>query len=130
MKTLLAALFAVLTIPAIAGAQTHVLSAVSLYKACTQAAPEFCNGYMAGWVQATDGSLVATPDGLFLLTIEARVTAQQAKRVFVKFIREHPEAENKPADAIVGVAMLRAGLMLPVPVAMKAPDADKSKRSL
>ena len=54
--------------------------------------------------------------------IEDGVTALQAAKVFVLYMENHPEEENKPRQVALMHAMLNAGL-----VSLGSPGKDKGK---
>jgi hypothetical protein len=70
------------------------------------------------------GGALITDDKGFVQTVsvEDGVTAPQAAKVFVIYMGNHPEEENKPRQVALMHAMLNAGL-----VNLESPGKDKGK---
>jgi hypothetical protein len=56
-----------------------------------------CSGFIQGWMQEANGVSKTFDDGRFVMTFADGVTYPQMIHVFVKYIAEHPEVENKNA---------------------------------
>jgi Rap1a immunity proteins len=71
-----------------------------------------CKGYMAGWLSGMEGAMV-TDDKGFMQTVrfEEGVTGVQMAKVFVLYMQNHPEEENKPAHVALTHAMTDAQLI-------------------
>ncbi|MGA7796511.1 MAG: Rap1a/Tai family immunity protein [Candidatus Acidiferrales bacterium] len=61
-----------------------------------------CVGYMSGWKDATENPSVVFEDG---------VTNTQMAKVFIVYMQNHPEEENKPLSDVLMRAMENAGLV-------------------
>jgi len=61
-----------------------------------------CMGYMAGWKDATENPSVV---------FEAGVNNEQMGKVFMAYMQNHPEEENKPLSDVLMRAMQNAGLV-------------------
>ena len=59
-------------------------------------------GYMIGWKDATENPSVVFEDG---------VTNEQMAKVFMVYMQNHPEEENKPLSDVLMRAMENAGLV-------------------
>jgi Rap1a immunity proteins len=71
-----------------------------------------CMEYMVGWESAMEGMLAPNDKGeLRVATFESGITAQQMAKVFVHYIDEHPEEENKPSHTALRHAMENSGLL-------------------
>ena len=107
MKIILTAtLLMLLAIPA--AAKTY--SAKELADKCmTPATTGFCNGYIAGWAQTMNGTVVATNDGLFAATVNPNITVAAERDAFVKYMKVNTEFNDKPADLILLLATAKAG---------------------
>lgn len=82
-----------------------------------------CLSYMDGWLEGIGGALVPDDKGFVqTVTIEDGVTALQAAKVFVLYMGNHPEEENKPRQVALMHAMLNAVL-----VSLESPGKDKGK---
>ncbi len=82
-----------------------------------------CLNYIDGWLEGIDGTLISNDKGfLQTVTVEDGVTALQAAKVYVLYMNNHPEEENKPRQVALWHAMLNAGL-----VALVSPGKDKEK---
>jgi len=75
-----------------------------------------CVGYMLGWMDATTDSVIVTENGPATVFFEDAVTVGQIKRVFVQYMDQHPEAENKTASLTLTKALQEAHLAHPEPV--------------
>lgn len=70
-----------------------------------------CAGYMAGWSGGVEGSTQPDDKGfLGVVTFEDGVTSLQLAKVFVLYMENHPEEENKPAHVALLHAVSNAGL--------------------
>src|SRR5208282_5043406 len=56
-----------------------------------------CSGFIQGWMQEANGVSKTFDDGRFVMTFADGVTYLQMIHIFVKYIAEHPEVENKDA---------------------------------
>jgi len=82
-----------------------------------------CLSYIEGWLEGIQGTLINDDKGfLQTVTIEDGVTATQVAKVFVLYMENHPEEENKPRQVALMHAMLNAGL-----VTLSPPGKDKTK---
>jgi len=82
-----------------------------------------CLSYIDGWMEGIGGALVTDNKGFVqTVSIEDGVTALQAAKVFVIYMENHPEEENKPRQVALMHAMLNAGL-----VNLESPGKDKGK---
>jgi len=76
-----------------------------------------CLGYVAGWVDALNGTNLAFDKGEVSTVILADgVTNSQIIRVFIKYMSAHPEVENKTAGLGLMGALFDAKLMGMKPV--------------
>src|SRR5713226_4423867 len=74
----------------------------------TKTSVEFarCMEYMVGWESAMEGMLAPNDKGVLrVATFESGITALQMAKVFVHYIDEHPEEENKPSHIALRHAM-------------------------
>jgi hypothetical protein len=60
-----------------------------------------CSGFIQGWMQEANGESKTFNDGRFVMTIADGVTYPQLIHIFVKYIAEHPEEENKNAVEVL-----------------------------
>jgi hypothetical protein len=82
-----------------------------------------CAAYMAGWYFGVEGTLVTDDKGfLQTVTFEDSIKSSQMAKVFVLYLENHPEEENKPAHVALMHAMLNAGL-----VTLESPGKDNGK---
>jgi hypothetical protein len=82
-----------------------------------------CTGYMNGWLGGIEGVLIPDDKGfLQTVTLEDGVTGLQMAKVFVLYMENHPEEENKPAHVALMHALTNAGL-----VSLESPGKEKSK---
>ena len=106
MKTLIALLLVALSVPAFAGMNARYLqTACSEYEKAEsdpsrdQYKAGVCYGYMQGWGYSK--------------ALEEGATGHQLARVFLKYMADHPEQENKKVGAVFTQAMVEAGLTKP-----------------
>lgn len=76
----------------------------------------FCGGYIAGWMEATDGSLVVVYDTptdatLYEVVITQALSLEQARLFFLRYVAAHPEVLLKAAGVTLTVAVGQAGFM-------------------
>src|SRR5271155_2742630 len=72
----------------------------------------WCRGYMSGWYRGVQDTLTYNDKGvLSTVTFEEGVAGPQIAKVFVVYIANHPEEENKPSHVALMHAMLDAGLV-------------------
>jgi hypothetical protein len=71
----------------------------------------YCTGLFSGWRDVIDRLPVLTPNRNSRIQIEQTATNGQLIRVFVAYIKAHPEAENKDAFIVFSLATREAGLM-------------------
>ena len=69
-----------------------------------------CAGYILGWMDASTDSVILTKDGPATVAFEDGVDVGQIKRVFMKYIDEHPEVEHEPASRTLPKIMQEAHL--------------------
>ena len=82
-----------------------------------------CLSYIEGWLEGIGGTLITDDKGfLQTVTIEDGVTANQVAKVFVLYMENHPEEENKRRQVALMHAMTNAGL-----VTMVSPGKDAAK---
>jgi hypothetical protein len=82
-----------------------------------------CVGYINGWLGGIEGVLVPDDKGILgTVTFEGGVTSLQVTKVFVLYMENHPEEENKPAHIVLWHAMLDSKL-----VTLVAPGKDTVK---
>lgn len=82
-----------------------------------------CQGFIDGWSAAVAGTLIPDDNGILgTVTFESGVTTIQTAKVFVLYIENHPEEENKPAHVALMHAMLDAKLVTQV-----SPGKDNGK---
>lgn len=70
-----------------------------------------CGGKIDGWRNVIDELPVLTPDRHFQMHIDASATNGQLTRVFVAYVKAHPEVENKDALLVFTWALKNAGLL-------------------
>ncbi len=71
-----------------------------------------CQGYMVGWSWGVEGTMTPDDNGFIgTVTFEDGVTGIQMAKVFVLYIENHPEEENKPAHVALMHAMLDSKLV-------------------
>jgi hypothetical protein len=71
-----------------------------------------CQFYMDGWRDGIAGTLGTDDKGVTgTYTVEKGVTGPQMVKVFVQYIANHPEEENKPAGDVLYHAMTGSGLL-------------------
>jgi hypothetical protein len=122
MKYLLAVLVLMLaSVPALAGP-----TAGKLIESCNSKDAlmrGLCIGYFTGVADASSGLDITMDNGDIVKVIYADgVTVQQCIHVFVKYVSEHPEIENKPASGVYVDALVKAKLIGFQRVAKKAVD--------
>lgn len=77
-----------------------------------------CIGYVSGWLDGINGSMVRTEkEEIVGFRLAQSVTTKQVIRVFLKYVADHPETENKEAEEILILALVEARLVRFVPVA-------------
>ena len=69
-----------------------------------------CTGYVLGWMEATTDSDIVTEQGPARVTFEESVNVGQIKRVFIKYMDQHPEFEHEPASRTLTKAVQEAHL--------------------
>jgi hypothetical protein len=68
--------------------------------------------YMVGWESAMEGILTPNDKGVLRVAhFETGITALQMAKVFVRYIDEHPEEQNKPSPVALKNAMENSGLL-------------------
>ena len=70
----------------------------------------WCYGFINGW-QAVGGAPYVENGKLYKLRISRDISYGQAARVFVKYVKDHPELENKKTYVVFTWAMIDAGLV-------------------
>ena len=119
------AIFAMMSAPTFAQAPTvaQIFSAGELASECEHSAATIgdlktvdandgsCSGRIMGWRNVIDELPVFTPDRRSQIHIEATATNGQLIRVFVAYVKAHPEVENKEALLIFSSALRDAGLL-------------------
>lgn len=72
-----------------------------------------CGGYISGWLEGVIGlSILDNKTGKPQQIVgDESATIGQVIRVFVKYVNEHPEFENQPADRIITQALVNAHLL-------------------
>ena len=72
-----------------------------------------CIDYIIGWAGGIEGTLVldAKTNTLETVAWEDGVKANQIAKVYLIYLQNHPEDENKPAHVALMHAMLDAGLV-------------------
>ncbi len=84
------------------------------------AASAFCTGLFAGWRSVIDELPVLTPNCESRLSIDSTAEVGQLLRVFVAYVSNHPEVENKEAFLVFCVALKSTGLMTETKVSDKS----------
>jgi len=121
MKSIVSVVILLVTafIPSLAKADN--LSAAELAKTCKYVDRDdktgfndiadlgLCLGYVRGWVEGVHG--LSTPDGDKVIIFEETTTTIQVVHVFIKFLTNNPEFENKTADSTLTRACLTSGIM-------------------
>jgi hypothetical protein len=113
------------------GTTSGEVSAAYLATGCKNASsPDFtnadpanmwCRGYMSGWYRGTQDMLTYNDKGfLSAVTFEEGVGGAQIAKVFIMYMANHPEEENKPSHVALMHAMLDAGLVALVPTGNNA----------
>jgi hypothetical protein len=76
-----------------------------------------CIGYIAGWLDGINGSMVKTDDGkLVMFQLAPKVTTKQVIAVFLKYMEAHPEVQNKDGEDILIAALTEVRLIKFAPV--------------
>lgn len=70
-----------------------------------------CEGTIDGWRNVIDELPVLTPDRRSQIHIDASATNGQLIRVFVAYVKAHPEVENKNALLVFTRALRNTGLL-------------------
>jgi hypothetical protein len=71
-----------------------------------------CLTYIDGWLDGISGMFTPDDNGnLQTITIEDGVTTLQVAKVFLAYMQNHPEDENKPRQVALWHAMLNAKLV-------------------
>ncbi len=108
--------------PTNAHGSTEPVNAGLLHNICKRwiaAAPDkpvgfdnVCQGYLNGWSWGVEGLLMPDDHGFVgVINFEDGVTGLQMAKVFVLYIENHPEEENKPAHVALMHSMLDAKLV-------------------
>jgi len=72
----------------------------------------FCQAFVFGYAIGINHTMGTDDKGVMgTYTIEKGVTASQLVKVFVQYIANHPEEENKPAGDVLYHAMTSSGLL-------------------
>src|ERR1039458_3809995 len=126
------------------GKTTGEVSASQLAKGCKNAlsadfltnpdpANAWCYGYMSGWYRGVQDTRTYNDKGLLsTVTFEEGVVGPQIAKVFVVYIANHPEEENKPSHVALMHATLDAGSVALVALASPgnaAPPASASEET-
>ncbi len=74
----------------------------------------WCDGFVSGWVEAINGSIIDS-DVLYVALLARNTTVGQLVRIFVLYMRSHPELENGSAGYALGRAAIDANVMILVP---------------
>lgn len=75
-----------------------------------------CIGYINGWVDVIEGAYVPNDDGsLSQYRLSNDVTVGQIMRLYVKYVNDHPEVEQKTSAEILAIALLTNDLAKIVP---------------
>lgn len=118
--TMLAALFFAPSVKA-----STALTGGDLEELCSEAPNTIegstCLGYIAGWVDGIEGMQFTMDGKLQTVVFENGITTTQLARVYLKYIKANPDKENKPANLVLGGALIEAHLMGFSPV---APDSE------
>ena len=108
MKTLLTTVLAIVLLSITATAKQ--ITAGELLKKCSQTATaDFCNGYLSGWAQTENGSIIATPDGLFMVGIPEETTTPVSRQTFLDYMKSENEYADRAADLVLLLAHVKAG---------------------
>ncbi len=75
-----------------------------------------CIGFVAGWQEGTEGAVIKIDNVFHLMNFESGTKVGQLVRVFIVYIKQHPEFENKLADFALGGAAVDAKLLALKPV--------------
>lgn len=75
-----------------------------------------CLSYFAGWMDATNYSIIESNGEFFRITSPSGFLVSQAVRVFYKYVDSHPAIENKPANKIILLALVEAKLIILTPI--------------
>lgn len=75
-----------------------------------------CTGYVLGWMDTTTDSDIVTEGGPARVVFEDGVNVGQLKRVFIKYMDQHPEFENQPASVALTKSAQDAHLAHAAPV--------------
>ena len=86
-----------------------------------------CDGFVAGWFEATRGMIFKSEDRFYKIGFADDVTVGQIIRVFVVYTQKHPEIENKSGDSGLVDAVSEAKLVTFTPV--KASTAKNASAS-
>jgi hypothetical protein len=115
------ALFAVIILATFASVSQAAVPAGKLRDLCTEkdsASVGVCAGYVAGFLDTLDGLDLHFPKGDNMEVVFADdITVGQLLRVFVKYVNEHPEVENKSANVVLVTSLIEAKLMGFKPIA-------------
>lgn len=125
MKRLLLAI-AILALPRVTNASITATTAGHLKAACAETEKiesnqpgdatlsGMCVGLITGYAAAIDSgidSYVAPGNYVYTLKFQENVTVAQMVRVYLIFVTNHPEDENKPAVSILATCLVESGLL-------------------
>ena len=75
-----------------------------------------CIGYINGWFDSIEGAYVPNDDGsLSQYRLSNDVTVGQIMRLYVKYVNDHPEIEQKTSAEVLAIALLTNNLAKIVP---------------
>lgn len=113
-KLIFAAVLAILFLAPSAKAAT-LLTGGDLEELCSEAPNTIegstCLGYIAGWLDGIDGMQLILDGKIQTVVFEDGITTTQLARVYLKYIKANPDKENKPANLVLGGALIEAHLM-------------------
>ena len=75
-----------------------------------------CVGYIAGWIDGSNGMGTRIKGKVIMVVFEDNTTPGQITRVFLRYMQEHPEYENKTAKSALIGAVIEAKLVKFIPV--------------
>jgi hypothetical protein len=81
-----------------------------------------CLGYVSGWADGILGMQMTIKGKVVQVQFADDVSAGQIIHVFIKYVKDHPEIENKPAYAVLAMSMIDAKIMGLSPVAAEAQE--------
>jgi hypothetical protein len=135
-KSVLLAVLSLVVVASAFGQKTDVNSAGYVAKLCEHVGntvdsdkltsdDNACIGVVNGWVDVMALLPVLMPDGKNQMNLEPTATVGQLARVFYRYVKAHPEYENKPDIYVFCAALLDVKLMKLTPVNTQSSNSDQ-----